>query len=199
MKLRKGITLIELLVAIPLLSIILLIAYNMLFMASRSFKYTNDTFNTGEDIRLFTTTIQKEANQAKKANDDTPLYKPKANGKELYIYTDLHEEGKPTLIRYKLENNQILRGTESTTNDKNKYPYKFNTNGFRNEKVVLSNVTSSSIFGEVERVREEKKFKDENDHRRRIKMEIEISTGEGNAPIKIHTILTNKSRNEFDD
>ena len=197
MKLRKGITLIELLVVVPLFSIILLIAYNMLFMASKSFKYTNEAFNKGEDIREFTMNIQREANQAKKANDHTALYKPVGTDKELYIYTDLHGEGNPTLIRYRIDNNKIIRSEYERNN--NKYPYTFTKNVSRPEDIVLRNVDSSSVFGEVERVREEKKFKDENDHRRRVKMEIEVFTGEGNTPIKIHSLLTNKSRNEFDD
>lgn len=208
MKLRKGVTLIELMIALPLISIILIITYNMLFLSSKSFRYTNDTFMVGEDIRTFTTHIQKEARQAKKATNEKDgadqiagLHKPLGTGdKELYIYTDLDDDGKPELIRYRLLNNQIMRAVETTKkgNAEPKFPYQYEE-AFKDEKVVLSNIINDDIFGAVEEVGQHEHFNDPKDHRRKVRMKIEVSTGEGNSPIIIHTVLTNKSRNEFDD
>lgn len=196
LKHRKGIALLELLIVIPMISIILILTYNMFFMSIKSFKYVNESFNKGEDIRSFTINIQKEANQAKKANDNTVLYKPKKDHKELYIYTDTDDDGIPELIRYKVLDKNILKGTEKAINDK--FPFKYKED-FNNEKVVLSNVKIDQIFGDIEKVEENNKYVDENDHRRMCKMIIEIDTGSNNTPIVINTVLVNKSRASFED
>ncbi len=204
MKQRKGFTLLELLVTVPLISIILIITYNMLFLSIKSFRYTNDMFEKSEDIRIFTSNIQQEARQAKKATDEKDggnqiagLHKPSGSGsKELYIYTDLNGDKKPELIRYQVANNQMIRGVETALTDKFPYTYK---KEFKDEKVVLKNVINQDVFGNLEAVVTNEGMTDENDYRRRVTVKIEISTGDGNSPMRIHTILANKSRNQFDE
>lgn len=210
MKQRKGMTLIELIIVLPLISIILMITYNMLFLSSKSFKYANDTFMTGEDIRAFTRGIQKEAQQAKKATDKKDgvneidgLHMPlKQDNPTLYIYADLDGDNKPELIRYQLVNHQIMRAVEKAkkikVGEEPKFPYHYDER-FNGEQVVLRNVINNDIFGDIEKIVANNGFVDLNDYRRRVTMKIEISTGEGSSPIVIHTILANKSRTQFDE
>lgn len=196
-KFRKGITLIELLIVLPMISIILIVAYNMLFLANRSFKYVNQTFNINENIRSFVNSIQKEANEGKKSNENTVLYKTDdMNSEELYIYTDIDDDGVPELIRYRLVGNKIIKDMKKATNIK--YPLEYKGD-FYNEKIVLTNVINKDIFGDIERVEEHDKYQDENDHRRKIKMKIKISNGKNSNPIIIDTFLVTKSRTNFED
>lgn len=196
-KARKGITLIELLIVVPMISIILIIIYNMLFLTNRSFKYVEQTFNINEDIRSFVNSIQKEANEGKKANENTVLYKAdEKNSEELYIYTDIDDDGVPELVRYKLIENKIIKDMKKATNSK--YPFEYK-NDFYNEKVVLTNVINKDIFGDIERVEEHDKYQDENDHRRKAKMTIKISKCKNNSPIIIDTFLVTKSRTSFEN
>lgn len=193
-KKERGFTLVELVLVVPLVAIVFLIAYNILFISFRSMNYVNNTFNTSEDVRIFLNNIQKEANQAKKAVEDEdigPLYKKSEN--ELYIYTDANGK-KPELIRYRLEDDKILRAVKKAVNED--YPYEFEKT-FKNEKIVLSNVKSKDIFGEIEDVKDKKNIQEGEDYRKKLKLNIEIFTGENSTPIKINTYLVSKSRAKF--
>lgn len=199
-KQNKGFTLIELLVIIPIIAVILLISYNILFLSTKSYNYVSDTFNSTEDIRLFINNIQKEVAQAKKAVEDkTVIYKPSnSNNKVLHIYSDIDNDDIPELIRYRLDNNVIKRDYKKAKN--NNYPYKYNSS-FIGEKIVLSNVVNQDIFGEVtfintEQEKTEQEKYGEKDNRRKVRMTIEISTGSNNTPIIIDTYLVTKSRTE---
>lgn len=192
---RDGITLIELLIVVPLVSIVLLLVFNMFFLSTRSFKYTNNSFVVAQDIRSFTNSIQKEVNQAIKANEDTAIYKPDKTGhNELYIYTDLDGDDIPELVRYKLKDNKIYRGTEKATNTK--YYLAFG-NSFKNEKIVLTYVVNTKIFGDINRVEEHKGYIDDNDHRRKVNMKVEIKEDNEDMPIIIDTLLVVKSRAQY--
>ncbi|WP_353095906.1 prepilin-type N-terminal cleavage/methylation domain-containing protein [Tissierella praeacuta] len=196
-KVRKGITLIELLIVVPMISIILIVIYNMLFLTNLSFKYVEQTFNINEDVRSFVSSIQKEANEGKKANENTVLYKEdEMNSGELSIYTDVDDDGVPELVRYRLIENKIIKDMKKATNSK--YPFEYK-NDFYNEKIILTNVINKDIFGDIERVEEHDKYQDENDHRRKVKMIIKISKGENNSPIIIDTFLVTKSRTSFEN
>ena len=193
-KKERGFTLVELVLVVPLVAIVFLIAYNILFISLRSMKYVNSTFNTSEDVRIFLNNIQKEVNQAKKAVEDEnigPLYKKSEN--ELYIYTDANGE-KPELIRYRLEDDKILRDVKKAINEN--YPYEFEKT-FKNEKIVLSNVKSEAIFGEIEDLKDKKNIQEGEDYRKKLKLNIEIFTGENSTSIKINTYLVSKSRAKF--
>lgn len=195
---ERGFTLVELIVVVPLVAIIFLISYNLLFLFIKSNDYVNKSFNTTEDVRLFLNTIQKEASQAKKAVEDEnigPFYRKSAN--EIYIYTDVNEE-KPELIRYRLEEDKLLRDVKKASN--NSYPYEFKGN-FIDGKVVLWNINNkgnNTLFGEVEKINKKKSDHEGEDYRAKVKLTIEISTGENNTPIKIDTYLMSKSRAKFE-
>lgn len=194
---KKGYSLIELLIILPFISIILVLIFNILFISNKSFGYTSESFMVAEEIRSFTNTIQKEANQAIKANDNTTIYKPSGTDSELYIYTDLDDDGVPELVRYKLDNKIIYKDIKKTTNST--YPLKYENN-FRNRKEVLRNVSNINIFGEIDRVENLRTgVFDDNDHRRKIKMSVEIKSDKDDSPIVIETILVVKSRAQYGD
>jgi len=199
LKNQDGFSLMELIIVVPLISIILLISYNILFLSTKSFNSVNDSFNTAEDLRIFLTAIHKEANQAKKSEENLDaLYR--VSKSELHIYADIDNDFIPELVRYRLVGKEIRKDIKKATN--NKYPLEF-TNPFFNEKVVLSNVNNAEIFSEVEKLKEsdteEEITKQEGkDYRRKVKMRLKISKGEDNKPIVIETYLVTKSRTEYE-
>ena len=194
-KREKGFTLVELALIVPLIAIITLISVNLIFFSYKSTSYVNHSFDTSEDIRIFLNSIQKEANQAKKAVDNEKIGPfNRISSREIYIYTDVNGEN-PELIRYRLKDNRLLRDIKKTNNTT--YPYEFKDK-FIDEKVVLSNIVNEDIFGEVESLKEEKNTQEGEDFREKVKMTIEISTGKNNTPIKINTYLVSKSRAKFD-
>ena len=194
-KWEKGFTLVELIFIVPLVAVIFLVSYNLIFISLNSFGFVNSSFNTSEDVRIFLNEIKKEANEAKKAVEDEnigPIYRE--NEQELHIYTTTNE-GKPKLIIYKLENDKLKKYEKEATNDS--YPYEFE-NTFKKEKVVLSNIINDDIFGEVESLKEIQNLQEGEDHRVKVKMTIKIDTGKDTAPIKIDTYLVSKSRSKFE-
>lgn len=64
---KKGFTLAELVIVVPFITIIFILAYNMLFLTQKSFSTVNAGFDVAEELRIFQINIQKEANQAKKS------------------------------------------------------------------------------------------------------------------------------------
>jgi prepilin-type N-terminal cleavage/methylation domain-containing protein len=205
-KCNKGFTLIELLLVLPFISIIFFLAYNMTFMIHKSFHSTKESFSNYEDIRIFQLNIQKEANQARKAGEeivtigkekkDIMDVMKKISDKEIHIYTDIDEDQIPEIVRYRLEDNKILRDIKKTTSKA--YPYKY-TSGWLDEKVVLKNVKDVKFVNEIENVKE----KDINlinqsskDYRKKTTLYLEINTQNKDKAINLQTLLVTKSRAE---
>jgi prepilin-type N-terminal cleavage/methylation domain-containing protein len=205
-KCNKGFTLIELLLVLPFISIIFFLAYNMTFMIHKSFHSTKESFSNYEDIRIFQLNIQKEANQARKAGEeivtigkekkDIMDVMKKISDKEIHIYTDIDEDQIPEIVRYRLEDNKILRDIKKTTSKA--YPYKY-TGGWLDEKVVLKNVKDVKFVNEIENVKE----KDINlinqsskDYRKKTTLYLEINTQNKDKAINLQTLLVTKSRAE---
>lgn len=203
---NKGFTLMELLLVLPFISIILFLAYNMIFMTHRSFYSTKDNFSTYEDIRIFQLNIQKEANQARKAGEeiitvgkekkDIMDVMRKISDKEIYIYTDIDDDQIPEIVRYRLENNKILRDIKKTTSKA--YPYKY-SGSWLNEKVVLKSVKDVKFVNEIENVKEidlNLINQSSKDHRKQTTLYLEINTGNKDKTINLQTLLVTKSRAE---
>jgi len=191
---QNGFTIIELIVVIPLIVIIVLISYNMFFLATKSFKDVNQNFSNSEELRMFIIDIQKEANQAKKAQEDIDALH-RVNQSEIYIYTDIDEDNIPELVRYRLEDDDLIKDIKKASNDE--YPYEFDSS-FANEKVVLKNVINTEIFKEVERVKVEIEGYDDKDYRRKLKMRIETSVGKDSNPSVVEIYLVTKSRTKYE-
>lgn len=192
LKKEKGFTLVELAVVIPLIAIIFIISYNMIFITNKSFKNTKENFSTSEEIRIFLINIKREVNGAKKSTDDKDaIY---TNGSdELYIYSDIDNDEKPELIKYYLDNGQIKKNISKAKNDK--YPYEYDE--FIKDTVVLNNVLNTDIFGKVEMVKEPEGnlLYETKDYRRKVIMKLELDKGK-KEPSIIKCYLISKSRTE---
>lgn len=189
-----GFTLVEVTIIVPLIAIIFLISYNMYFMINKSYKSVNNSFEISEELRVFQINIQKEANEAKKAEEDKEVLH-KVSDNELYIYTDINNDNKPELIIYKLNDKKLYRFIKNASN--NKYPYTFDyiCSDYSKAEIVLSNVTNTKLFENVEVVREQKTGQEEKDNRRKIKINIDLASADDKT-ISIKTYLVTKSRTE---
>lgn len=205
-KCNKGFTLIELLLILPFISIIFFLAYNMISMTHKSFYSTKNNFSNYEDIRTFQLSIQKEANQARKAGEeivtigkekkDIMNVMKKINDKEIHIYTDIDEDQIPEIVRYRLEDNKILRDIKKTTSKA--YPYKY-TGSWLDEKIVLKSVKDIKFVNEIENVKEIDTNlinQSSKDYRKKTTLHLEINTGNKDKTINLQTLLITKSRSE---
>lgn len=194
---KKGITLVELLIVVPFITIIFALAFNMIFLIQKSFKTVNAGFDTAEEIRIFQIAIQKEANSGKKAEEANDVL-TRISSSELYIYTDIDGDKIPEIIRYKLDTitKELKKDVKYRNTGSDEYPYKYNLNSFIEEKVVLKNITNTDIFGTVDVVRVTQKSEGA-DHRRKVPMKLIIKNGDKN--VEINTYLVTKSRTEAGD
>ncbi len=60
-KWEKGFTLVELIFIVPLVAVIFLVSYNLIFISLNSFGFVNSSFNTSEDVRIFLNEIKKRS------------------------------------------------------------------------------------------------------------------------------------------
>ncbi len=191
----KGFALVELVLVVPLIAIVLLLGYNMLFLAQRGFTAVNRTFNVSEEARLFQMKIHSEANQARKA-EETKDALDRISNKEMHIYTDVdNSDGKniPELVRYRIDGGSLKRSVASP--DGTEYPYDY-TSGFGTEEVVLNNIIEEqSEFFLQEPIKIISEGSQEApDYRRKILMKLVIG-GEPND-IEVQGYLVSKSRTE---
>lgn len=189
-----GFTLVEITIVVPLIAIIFLIGYNTYFMINKSYKSVNNSFEISEELRIFQINIQKEANEAKKAEEGKEVLH-KVSDSELYIYTDINKDNKPELTIYKLNDKKLYRFIKNASN--NQYPYTFDyiSSDYSKAEIVLSNVMNTKLFENVEVVREQKTGQEEKDNRRKIKINIDIASTDDKT-ISIKTYLVTKSRTE---
>lgn len=139
---KKGFTLIELLLVIPLIVIALTVAYNIIFMAQKSFNVVNKNFDIYEEIRLFQSNLQYEASMAKKATTNKGAIDK--SGNSLHVYVDMDDDNMPELIRYRLVGNDIVRDIQKKKSNSKEYPFEFG-NDWNDEKIVLSAVKEFNI------------------------------------------------------
>jgi prepilin-type N-terminal cleavage/methylation domain-containing protein len=191
---NKGFTLVELVIAVPLLAMVLLMGYNMLFLAQRSFASVNRTFDVSEELRMFQINIYNEANQAKKA-EKTKDVLHRISPTEIYIYTDVdNTDGRniPEIVRYRLVSGNLWRDVKSPAGTE--YPYTY-TSAFGAAETVLRNITNTDIFSEQEPIRiVEEDSQESPDYRRKLRMRLVIE-GEPND-IEVQGYLVSKSRTE---
>lgn len=189
-----GFTLVELTIVVPLIAIIFLVGYNMYFMINKSYKSVNDSFDISEELRIFQISIQKEANEAKKAEEAKEVLH-KVSDNELYIYTDINNDNKPELIIYKLNDKMLYKFIKNPSNDKYPYAYDYVSTDYSKAKIVLNNIKNTGIFENVEVVREQKTGQEEKDNRRKVKINIDIASADDKT-VSIKTYLVTKSRTE---
>jgi len=189
----KGFTLVELVIVVPFIALIFILAYNMFFLTQRSFRSVAQSYDAAEELRIFQTNIQKEANQAKKGEEAKDVLH-RISQEELYIYTDVDDDNIPEIVRYRLVNKKILRDVKKAMG--NEYPYSYSASSFGAAKPVLSNVVNTDIFSAQEVVKEPKSNQEAKDHRKKLKLKLVLSKEGYTENIEIQTYLVSKSRTE---
>lgn len=191
---NKGFTLVELVIVVPLIAIVFLLGYNMLFLTQRSFISVNRTFEVSEELRNFQINIYNEANQAKKA-EETKDALHRISATEIYMYTDVNNtDGKniPELVRYRLVSGNLQRDVKNTTGTV--YPYAY-TSAFGTAETVVSNITNTDIFSAQEPIKViEEDSQESPDYRMKLRMKLVVD-GEPND-IEVQGYLVSKSRTE---
>ncbi len=192
---NRGFTLVELVLVVPLIAIVVLLGYNMLFLTQRSFTSVNRTFDISEEVRHFQLNINKEANHAKKAEETKDVLN-RISKSEIHIYSDIdNSDGKniPELIRYRIDGGGLKKSVKKGSGTE--YPYTY-TSGFGTEETVLENIIEAqSEFYVQEPIRVIPVGSQEApDYRRKLRMKLVID-GVPND-IEIQGYLVTKSRTE---
>lgn len=107
----RGITLVELIIAISLLTVVLFSAYFFLTFSTRSLNNTEAQFDAGQDARMAFINMEEDIRKAQAVNIGGTNYKAVevlASGMSLNIYTN--NNGTLQLVQYKLEDDQLKRG-----------------------------------------------------------------------------------------
>lgn len=199
LKNKKGVTLVELVIASSLIVIVLTLAYGMILHINKVYKITYSSYTVDEQLRIFLMNIEREANHARKAEEEeTKGAIIIVNQRTLEIYTDVEDDSRPELIRYELDTvkKEIKRSIKSPTGTD--YPLKY-IGSFKGERVVLANVINQDLFKNLENVREPITGRNQEgrDYRKKIQMKIEINGKESKKPIIVEKQLITKSRAEY--
>lgn len=112
---RSGITLVELLVTLFLLSIVLGGIYEFYVFGQRSITETSLFAQVQQKVTLFTTGIRREVVSAKSVDGLAPV-EAANSGRDVNIYTDVDWDGMPELVQYGFQGTSLQRRVvESTT------------------------------------------------------------------------------------
>jgi len=109
----RGITLVELIIAISLMTIVLFSGYFFLSLSTRSLNDTEAQFDAGQDARMAVINMEDDIRKAQAVNIGGINYraaKVMDAGMSLNVYTDVNSDGNMQLVQYKLEDNQLKRG-----------------------------------------------------------------------------------------
>ncbi|SHE61460.1 prepilin-type N-terminal cleavage/methylation domain-containing protein [Desulforamulus putei DSM 12395] len=111
---NRGFSLVELIIALALLSLVLAAAYQFYFFSQRSWQRAEAEAGTIQEARLAVMQLAREIRSARKATANlaavniadgvTPA------GSQLDIYTDVNNDGKPERVCYRLQNGTLQRG-----------------------------------------------------------------------------------------
>ncbi|MCL5289979.1 MAG: prepilin-type N-terminal cleavage/methylation domain-containing protein [Firmicutes bacterium] len=126
---ESGLTLIELLVVLALLGVVLGSIYQYFFFSHHQRNRAAAESRSIQDARLTLARLDREIRQARKATESAgAVAVPDDN--QLDIYTDVisGDDGKPELVRYKLElNGALVRGVSRPQGSE--YPYTYEAPG----------------------------------------------------------------------
>jgi len=112
----RGITLIELIIAISLLTVVLFSAYFFLAFSTRTMKDIEAQFDAGQVARMAFINMEEDIRKAKAVIIDSTKHKAVEvmdYGMLINVYTDVDNDGIIQLVQYKLEGNQLKRGEAS--------------------------------------------------------------------------------------
>jgi len=109
----RGITLLELIIAVSLLTIVLSSAYFLLSFCQKALSQTEAQFDAGQDARIAIMEIEQDIRKAQAVKIDTTRYKAvdvDLGGMQINIYTDVGNDGSIQLVQYKLDGEKLVRG-----------------------------------------------------------------------------------------
>ncbi|AKL95275.1 prepilin-type N-terminal cleavage/methylation domain-containing protein [Clostridium aceticum] len=206
-----GFTLLEVILATALITVILVAAYNMLFFGIFTYESVSESSLVSVEIQPVIAQIERDVRQARKPND-TQNSVVRIDGHELIVHTDITGDGKPEQIRYKIESGELKRSYRLPQGSQ--YPYSYSGN-YSNEKVLIRNIINNDVFPMPydpdpfnpaihDKERKEKVTEPEHDysppdHRRKlnIRFVIDDSTVRG-GNLEIQKFLMSRSRVEAD-
>jgi type II secretory pathway pseudopilin PulG len=109
----KGITYVELVVAISLLSGVLLIAYSFLSFSYKSLIFTQAKYDATQDARVSLIRLGDNIRKAQHIildGESKNGVTVSASGLQLDIYVDVDNDGTCELVQYKLSGNKLVMG-----------------------------------------------------------------------------------------
>ena len=107
----RGVTLVELLIAVSLLTIVLFSAYLFLSFSYKSLNNTETAYDAGQNARISIMKMEESIRKAKKVKIGGVAYKAvniNATGTQIDIYTNVDADSEMELVQYKLENDAIV-------------------------------------------------------------------------------------------
>ncbi len=109
----SGFTLVELLVAVSLLSVVLAATYYLLAFTYQSYGHTVAQYEAEQDARMAMLSMEDDIRKAKAVEISGIIYKAvevKDLGMQLEVYTDIDKDDVMEFVQYKLDNNELKRG-----------------------------------------------------------------------------------------
>lgn len=108
----RGITLVELIVAVSLLTIVLSCAYYLLFFATKSMKDTEAEFLAEQDARSAAASMEEDIRKSQSAYYGATNHKAIEvyDSWQVMVHTDTDGDGTLEAVTYKLVNDQLKRG-----------------------------------------------------------------------------------------
>lgn len=116
----RGITMVELVVVVALVSVVLLGAYHFLFFSANSLRSMEASYCAEQDSKMAMISLQEDIRSANAVNFGGSVHKAVeiyAGGMQMNVYTDTDSDDVLEIVQYKLENNQLIRGVATLGND----------------------------------------------------------------------------------
>ncbi|MGB8453813.1 MAG: prepilin-type N-terminal cleavage/methylation domain-containing protein [Anaerocolumna sp.] len=115
----RGFTLVELVVAVSLLSVVLASAYFFLAFSQKVLVQTESQFDAIQDARMAGMKMEEDIRSAESVKIDVTRHKAvevQDSGMWLTIYTDVDKDGIVQMVQYKLEDDELKRGVAALGN-----------------------------------------------------------------------------------
>ncbi len=112
----RGITLVELIIAVSLLSVVLAGAYFFLAFSQRVLVQTEAQFEAIQDARMAEMKMEEDIRGAEAVKIDVTRHKAvevQDGGMGLTVYTDVDKDGTLQIVQYKLEDDELKRGVSA--------------------------------------------------------------------------------------
>ncbi len=105
----RGFTLVEVVIAVALTSVVLSGVYYLLNFTMRSYHFTDAKFVAEQDARHAVTSMEEDIRQARGIAEHNAV-ELSDSGMTATVYTDTTGDGTPEVVQYKLDKDQLKRG-----------------------------------------------------------------------------------------